>query len=281
MTQEVEEQIESLDQAVELIDTAEDETIQHSDVALEEEQADATPEHKQVEKEQPWPKKAANAVSRLKKDRAEARAQRDALQREIDALKAQLASKKEDVKPPTEDQFNSYSEFLEARGKFNAEQIYEGRQSEQANQRVMQLEEQKERMYIMERVSHFDDRLSALKSVAPDYAQVEAYAEPIVEQMPVNLRKGILAIDDAPKALYNLAKEGRLENLAYMPFEAAMAEIVQAQYREPMTHGGYQAELYRKVSSAPKPLKAVSGTGKQTKPPHEKSGDELLEWMNS
>lgn len=278
----LEQEIEGQDELeTDVVDTQDD--VQHAEINSSDDHSEEdAPETAQNDKqEEVWPKKAVNTVSRLKKERAEIRAQRDALQREIENLKKMVEGHKESPEP-TQDQFESYADWLEAKTLHKVENTFATKQNEQTNQRVAQLEQYREQLYIQERAENFDERLAELKTVAPDYAQVEAYAEPIVASFPENLKKAILAVDDAPKALYNLAKEGRLENLSYMPFEAAMAEIVQAQYRQPMAaQGGYQAQTPKKVTSAPKPLKTVSGTGKPSKQLHEMSGDEILNWVNS
>lgn len=221
--------------------------------------------------EEKWPKKAENAVSRLKAQRAKLQQQRDDLRRETQYLRTQL----EGNQPPKElkeDEFDSYADFLLAKAELKMGE----KQTAQVNERLSNLQQQDKQLFLEERAVSFDSKLSELKAVTADYSQVETYAEPIVASFPQELKEGILALDNAPKALYNLAKAGRLESLAYMPTAAALAEVVQAQYREVV--GAIQKKT---ITSAPKPLKAVSGTGKRNTELHEKTGDQILEWLKT
>lgn len=226
---------------------------------------------------EPWPKTAENAFNRVKKERNELKEKYRALRQQYEEMKRNFQQFKE-PDAPTEDQYEKYTDYLDARAQHKAEQTYMSKQKEQYEQGMQRLEAESERVWLEERTSAFDENLNHLKQVASDYAQVEAYAEPIIANFDVNLRKAILSIDNAPKALYNLAKEGRLENLSYMPFEMAVAEIVQAQYRGDFQAGQARPQMNaqpKTVTSAPKPLKTVSGTGKPTKALHEMSEEEV------
>ena len=268
MQEEVKDILEEIEEGV--VEQPE-EAEQPEEVEEVEEQADNQEGHSEEAHEEVWPKKAANAVSRLKKEKAEYRRQRDEMRAEIERLKAM---KIEDPAEPKEEEFDNYSDFMDAKATFRAEQVLNNRDRTQNEQRVESLQTQSERLYIEERSDVFESRLDELKQSAPDYQEVEAYAEQVVVSYPDNLKKAILAVDNAPKALYNLAKEGRLENLAYMPIEAAMAEVVQAQYRD--SAGVQPRQAPRKtVTSAPRPIKSVSGTGKQSKQLHEMSADDV------
>jgi hypothetical protein len=220
-----------------------------------------------------WPEKYKNAMSRVKRERAEIRAQRDALRREIDELKGRLEKGSGGSDAPKEEQFDNYTDFLLAQAEFKAEQVFNKRESEKQGEHIKGLENRQDMLFYQERLPVFDESMNALKASVPDFQQVEAYAEPIVAAYPDSLKRAILAVDNAPRALYVLAKEGRLDSLPHMPVEMAIAEVVQAQYRQPPA--GQASETPRKVSSAPAPLKSVAGTGRQTKALHEQSADEI------
>jgi len=85
-------------------------------------------------------------------------------------------------------------------------------------------------------------------------------------------------IEDAPAATYALAKEGRLQDLYYMPPHVAAAHLVQAEIRGKQ----YLQQSTRVQKQAPQPIGSLKGAGKSsTKSLGQMTPNELDKWRKS
>lgn len=219
------------------------------------------------EQEVVFPKKAINAISRRDKKIA----QRDARIRE---LEEQLNSVKQPAEPaknqkPDADSYDSFDDYLEALVEWKAASKQEV-QKPQAPQ--VTPEQVKEQIYYQQRATYVDNLDAELTTKLPDYEHLKEANADILTSFNVETVKAIYELDNAPLALYALAKEGKLEELANTnPAKAAImlakAEAKGEQY------------LQKKVSNAPAPIGGV-----RAKPnPNQRSlstmtPEQLLEW---
>lgn len=226
--------------------------------AVPEEGADKTGEEPVV-----FPKKAVNAISRRDKIIEKERAAKAALIAERDALQAQIAKIKSsnpqeanDGRPKEED-FETFTDYLKADLLFELERKQaserevseKSRQKEQISQQQAAYNAQREQVIVAKGSEH--------AKVIPDFSSVLQENADIAADLPDYVTQAFLEADDGALAFYNLAKEGRLEDLATMnPYRASM-EIAKAQM---------QKQVQKKMTNAPEPiapLKGVSGSGEK------------------
>lgn len=221
-----------------------------------------------------WPSKAKTALRHAKRQVSKFKERNESLERELSNLRARLEAKPE-LKAPKEEDFTDYTDYVEAKAEHKVEQKLYNLQEEQTKSKISELEKLKEHEYITERATYAEERDNELRSSYSDFDKVTSGYEPIFDAMPKELQKTFIDIDDGSAALYVLAREGKLERLLQMPSDIAKLEIVQAQYRLPAPNP--QAI----VSKAPTPLQAVKGNASTQKTLNQKSGKELLSWVNS
>ena len=222
-----------------------------------------------------WPKKAVNALANAKKQASKYREKSELLTREIESLR-QTANNtlKFDVPEPNENDFETYTDYIKAHSKWSVKQgVAESRQ-EQVQDRLKDLEGQHQTVYKQEREAHISGKAHENASKYSDYVDVIQRADPI--QLSNDVENMFLALEDAPLAYYNLAKEGRLEMLSRMPIEMARIEIIQAQYRHNVPTG-----KTKQISDAPPPISATKkGVSYDKKPLAKQSWAELQKSLN-
>jgi hypothetical protein len=236
----------------------------------------AEPETGKPEDDTPFPKKAVNAISRRDKAIGKLRAQYEAARTELEAIRAsqQQATQKQpnaNDGAPKEADYKSYAEYLEARADWIAEQKIAAKFAERDSKQKEAQETEQEAAWRNERIAAVD---KAGADFSKEYPDVEAlYQENIktLQELPDTHKKALLAADNVPLAFYNLAKEGKLEDLADMSLEDARVEIRVAQLNQPA----------KPKSKAPAPLAAARGSVAPSKQLESMSGDELLDWINS
>lgn len=248
--------------------------------------AEATPEAKEEVKAEtpeaeadksddvPFPKKAVNAISRRDKQIGKMRAEMAALQAEIAKYTQNQAQppKNQNVVndgSPKEDDFDNYSDFLEAK------LLYKIKQEQTAQEKTKQeqaLSAQKQE-WVASREQEIVSKVDAHKEVIPDFVQViETYAD-IADEFPEHIVQAFYEADDAPLAFYNLAKDGKLEALSSMsPYKAAM-EIALAQNKK--------APVVNRVSNAPAPISAAKGSGSGSKSLDNMSWSEMKTFLKT
>lgn len=268
----------------EVIDDAESTDVAE-DQSAEDESTDAEQDEGQQDEgdegqddaPEPFPKKAVNAISRRDKQIGKLRAERESLMREINALKSTSESQpKEETPEPGEDDFDSYGDYLKAQAQWAAKQAVNQSQTQQKDDHLKSLETRQQQVWQQEREAHVESRAAEVAQQVPDFTPTIQANAHVLDSMSPELETAFLSVDDAPTAFYNLAKEGKLESLAYMPIGMAHAEIVQAQYRKVPTK-----QQPKQATAAPAPIKSAKGTASSSKSLTNKTPDELMKWYQS
>ena len=229
------------------------------------EKQEATPEPSEPQPEEAqkkpsdeveFPKKAINAISRRDRQIGKMRAEMAALQAEIERFRSaqvnQPQNQRDPNSPPTEDQFENYGDFLEAKllYKLKAEQAAQAKGQQELAAKTQ------EQQWAAEREQFISQKVEGHKQTIPDFVQViEANAD-IADEFPQHVVQAFYEADDGAMAFYNLAREGKLEALASMnPYRAAM-EIAKAQDKKVVVN---------KVTNAPQPIASARGNGSGAK----------------
>ncbi len=219
----------------------------------------------------PFPKKAVNALSRRDKQIAKLRAEMAAKDAELSKYRKPQAQPQEKTvvkdDAPNQDDFEDYSEYLEAK------LLYRIKQEQKAQEEAFkqQAETSKTQAWEAEREQVIAKTAEQHKAQIPDFAQVIEENADFADTFSPEIQRAFLEADDASLAYYNLAKEGKLEALATMsPYKAAM-EIALAQTKKPTLN---------KVTSAANPIKPLSGRGTTTKSIDDMNGEDLLKKYN-
>ena len=195
-----------------------------------------------------FPKKAVNALNRKDKKITKLRAQL----RELEAKQAAMQQAKA-PEPVNPDDFENYGDYISAQIKASVEQQT---QQSQADLQQQQLTEQQaavkaqQDQYIIEQAQEASQTFS-------DLPQVWQQNSALLDAMPKAVEDIFYNIDNAPAAVYMLAKEGKLESLLYANPAIAAYEIVNAQNR------GLEllSKTQKRVSQAPQPISKAKGTG--------------------
>lgn len=234
------------------------------------EQAAETPDPVAETRDEPFPKKAINALSRRDKQIGKLKAQYEQAQAEINRLRQQAPQqpqKPQEGGEPKESDFDNFADYMRAVQKYDLQQEIaklEGKQ--QQTQQSAQ-----EQAWVAEREGAVAVQAQAFIKENPDaLALVEEYGD-VIDELPPQIQRVFLEADNAPLAFYNLAKEGKLEALATMsPAKAAM-EIGKAQLKTPT----------KSVTKAPAPMTPAKGTASGTKDPSQMTDAEFAKWRRS
>lgn len=177
---------------------------------------------------------------------------------------------------PQMEQFDSVLDYVRADSNYTLEQKF----AEQQQQQQLTALEQQQAAIRLQQDAAIEQGLSELVNTNADVKAVLSQALPVIQAMPQQVGSLLYEIDDAPAAVYALAKEGRLQDLYYMNPYVAAAELVQAQHRGQQYLNATTPQPQQQ--KPPKPLDGLKGRGSQSgRPLHEKSGDELLKWLNT
>lgn len=235
-------------------------------------------------RDEPFPKKAVNAISKRDRKIHKLRKEREELQAQIAALKqAQEKTGEVSDEPPKEEDYETYSEFLEARQEYITKKTLTQSKNDQDKEKLDTLEQQQKQKWFEERDVVIENLDTELRSTYSDYDEVidanMDKAAAIVQQRP-DLYESFLALDNPNKAFYNLAKEGKLDSILQMPSNIAVVEFVQAQYR-----GNEQPKpektVEKPVSGAPKPIRSAKGSSSSQTPLHKLDADSLYDRIMS
>lgn len=227
------------------------------------------PEAEKAPEEQPWPKKAVNAMSRKDKQLGKLRGQNQMYAQQLQAMEAELAKYKNAA--PREEDFKdkTYGEFLEAQARYKVKQEQEA----ENKQRQSQQQTQQQQQFYAQREAHVAQQAQQFIAEFADAKQVLIENSDVIDDLPDHIQNAFLESDNAPLAFYTLAKEGNLERLAELsPLQAAI-EIGKAIQRG--------SKPKPPVTQAPKPLAAAKGTGNATKSLAEMSPKELMKWAQT
>lgn len=200
------------------------------------------------EGEEQFSKKAVNALNRKKKQITKLRAH----MRELEAKLSEVP-KVEDHKEINSDDYDSYADYLKADMEANLEQKLKQSQTDMQKQQL----EQQQAQLRMERDHYILEQAREASQVLTDLPQVWQQNATLLDNLPDQISDIFYSIDNAPAAIYTLAKEGKLETLAYSNPAIAAYEIVNAQNK------GMEmlSRPLNKVSQAPEPITKARGTG--------------------
>lgn len=214
------------------------------------------------EGDQPFPKKAVNALARRDKQLAKMRNKYTALEQEVAQLRQLVENGgKSQNDEPDPDDYDNYSDFLMAK----AEKIAQ-KKIEEALQKGQNPQVSEQDKLFMQREQEIMPLAQDLAKRIPDFVEtIDEYAEDI-DELPVNIQSLLLHAENPPLATYNLIKSGKLEALARMPEAMAAAEIIRAQSNNPV----------RRASQAPAPVKPISGSPRGQKSIADMSPEELM-----
>jgi len=262
----------------EIINQAMESTVTESPVVVEEpttnESQEASEENISTETLESddvvFPKKAVNALSRRDKTIAKLKAEQAADRAELQRFR-ETNNKLQESNEPSEADFETYGEYLEAKvlHKIETKQNEGVKKQEQAQSTAKQQE------WIEERQAVLAEKAQDAVSKIPDYQAVYAEYQDVFEDLPEHINQAFLELDDAPLAFYALAKEGKLESLKSMSLSKAIIELGKAEDR------GIAMTKVRQTTKAPTPLSANKGNGMVGKSLNNMSADELLKWAKS
>lgn len=234
------------------------------------------------EVESPVPEKSANekklenALSRQKKRANKYRAEN----REIKRQQAEFEQKRQSSpasKEPNPDDYNSYGDYLKARQDWT----FESHTKKQEDAKTETEFTGKKQTIQAEQARLFVEERDAFVSTTPDAAEVFKSCKAELDALPQDIVDMIFDLDNPVAALYTLAKEGRLENIAHMGPMVAAAELVAAQSRGAQTVNRVSevSEDTPQNSQAPRPMAPAKGAGTSTsKSLDTMSARDLVKW---
>ena len=191
----------------------------------------------------------------------------------IRALEAELNKMKEGFgkdspAAPDLNKFDSVIDYMKADNKHLIEQHL----AEQAHKAQLAALEQQKAAVIEQRTQEVATHVQELLSSNQDFAKTVRDNAALIENMPSHVEGLMMEIDNPAAATYALAKEGRLNDLYYMPPELAAAHLVQAEIRGQQY---LQQSAPKQTQSAPKPIGSLKGSGKSSKSYADMSAEEL------
>lgn len=171
---------------------------------------------------------------------------------------------------PAMDKFDSVLDYMKADQTYTLEQ----KLAEQANKQQMSALEHQQQLLMAQQAQEMAGQMQEMISSNPDVQKVISSNANVIQSMPPHIEKLMAEIDNAPAATYALAKEGRLQDLYYMPPHIAAAHLVQAEIRG-QQYLQQSAPKQTQLKPAHKPIGSLKGTGKGTKSYEDMNPDEL------
>jgi len=214
----------------------------------------------------PFPKKAQNLISRKEKKIWKLQASEAALKAELQKYKEQ--EEKAANVAPSEDAFENYGDFLEAKIKYGLKQ-----EQPKAQETAPEVNAEQQAWY-NERMTHAAQKATETAKTIPDYTATINENVDFINSLPEGITETLLEAENGGLALYALAKEGSLYDLSEMSERAAAMAIAKAEVR------GAQY-LKKPVTKAPAPIEGLKGVGQTNKTLNSMSTNELMKWVNS
>jgi hypothetical protein len=238
---------QAIEEAPEVLEASNESAESQEDDVQDDQETDASEDSESGEVE--FPKKAVNAINRKNKQINKLRAQMRELEAKLNET-PEVGNKPSEINP---DDFESYGDYINAQVEALVEQ--KSMQS-QTDMQKQQLKQQQEAL-AAQRDQHIIEQAQEAAQVFSDLPQVWQENAQLLDALPKEVSDIFYSIDNAPAAVYTLAKEGKLESLLYANPSVAAYEIVNAQNRG--------LELLSKpktrVSQAPEPITKARGTG--------------------
>lgn len=196
-----------------------------------------------------FPKKAVNAINRRNKQIIKLRAQMRDLEAKLNQVPE--ASDMKEINPENHENYGDYiKEVIKASVENQAQQSQAELQKQQLTRQQQQLEAERNQ-YIIEQAQEASQTFR-------DLPQVWQQNAALLDALPKEVEDIFYSIDNAPAAVYMLAKEGKLNDLMYANPAIAAYEIVNAQNRGLELLSKTQKQ---RVSNAPQPISKARGTG--------------------
>lgn len=197
----------------------------------------------------------------------------------IRALETEILKMKEgfnggNSEAPKLETFDSVIDYMDAKNNHTLDQ----KLAEQAHKAQLAALEQQQQMAFNQQAQEVHAQVQELLASSPEFSKVISANANVIQAMPPHVEKLMAEIDNAPAATYALAKEGRLQDLYYMPEHIAAAHLVQAEIRGQQ----YLQQSTKPTQQAPKPIGKLGGSGKSTgKSVDDMSADELMKWLKN
>lgn len=221
-----------------------------------------------VDKEMKTIKKALNKKNRyIDNQRSKIRA--------LEAQMQELRSQTQNKQPaPQMEKFDSVLDYMKAEQLYNLDE----KLAEQAQKQQLDYLQSQQEALRGQQAQAMAETMTELLTSNPDVKTVITQNTHIIQNMPPHIESLMYEINDAPAATYALAKEGRLQDLYFMPPHLAAAHLVQAEIRGAQ----YLQQSARPKTQAPEPIGSLKGAGKSsTKQLHQMTPSELDKWRKS
>jgi hypothetical protein len=225
-----------------------------------------------AKKDEPFSKKAVNALNRVKREKRQLRAQVKALEAKIAELNG--ASPDASLKAPDPKDFDSYTDLLEAKTDYK---IRKEMQEANKNGQIEALNAQKQQVYA-QRDAEIARVAQETAKALPDLPNVIGEVQQYLDGIDPAVEEIIYDLDNPSLAVYVLAKEGTLVDVLNATPALAAAKLLAAQQRGEHFMASTRA---KQTPSAPEPMRGAKGTGAVAKPLESRSPNELLKWMRT
>lgn len=203
--------------------------------------------------------------------------------RELEALKNHYEqayqSKASELKAPAENQFDNFGDLVKADARYEVKK--EILAAEKASQSELLTKQHQEA--VAQREAEIAESAAEFSKAVADYQQTIAPVLPVVDALPAQIQAMIRDLDNPVAALYTLAKERRLESLAYANPHFAAVTLLQAQERGENFYSSQAQRLdATKQTRAPEPMRGARGTATSTSKSLESmNAKELLKWVGN
>jgi hypothetical protein len=218
------------------------------------------------------PKEVKKALDKNKRYIRNLREREKALQAEVEKLR----SEKIEPKQMNADEFQgSYGEYIKQQSLEEMKALLgQNQQKQQLDQLTLQ-----QQQLMAEQNKAISQEATEYAKQSDDFAKVVPANADRFNVLPAEIQGLFFELESPSLAAYALAKEGKIEQLAFMSPYMAATEIYQAQLRGQQY---LQASSKKQISNAPAPISSLKGSGKsQHKPLSQMSPSELDKWRKT
>lgn len=166
--------------------------------------------------------------------------------------------------------FQNYADYIEARAAEIADYKIDQKFAEHKGKEQQTRDLEQEQTWEAERSDIIDRQAEEFAKEQPEINTLFQENAELVKGFPKEIKHALLAADNAPLAFFNLAKEGKLEELGQMSLVDAKVEIRLAQLKQPE----------KPKTKAPAPLPASRGSVPASKPYDKYSPREAWQLLN-
>ena len=259
------------EEVAEIIAPDDQELGETQDVSQETESSTVEPEAETNAEAEEKKNGVQKRIDQLTREKYEERRQREALEKRLKELEEQR--KPEPLKPPTEDDFDNYNEYLNAQADYLASKAAEKLTSKQAEEKQL-LAKAEEQKAAQERAERFAKRIQAESEQYEGF--MEKMNDPLFAEITYQMDQDLIGLiqesDKATALTYYLATHiedaDRLSRLNPVYAARELARI-EAKLETPKPN---------KISKAPDPIKPINGNETAVKDPDKMSMDEWMEW---